>query len=78
MTLLYATQYNMANINPQAALSDTFSGLLTSMTRHNADDRPDMDAVIAACEAALGQESSQEICLKIIDFQSCTSSECKG
>ncbi|XP_012936876.1 uncharacterized protein LOC101848743 [Aplysia californica] len=68
MTLLYATEYNTQSDDPRAALGDVFTDLLTTLTNDDPDLRPSLDTVIEACELSLGEESSQEICLKIIGY----------
>ncbi|GFS11535.1 protein very KIND-like [Elysia marginata] len=70
MTLLFATEYNTGSDDPRAEISDTFTDLLTSLTQDDSQLRPDLDTVIEACEATLGAESSQDICLGIVGLQS--------
>ncbi|KAH9500932.1 hypothetical protein Btru_069231 [Bulinus truncatus] len=69
MTLLAATEYNTRSVDPGAELSDTFTELLASMTNENTDDRPDLYTVLDACDKALGDQHSQDICYNIIGNQ---------
>ncbi|RUS91943.1 hypothetical protein EGW08_000345 [Elysia chlorotica] len=69
MTLLFATEYNTGSDDPRAEISDKFTDLLTSLTQDDSQLRPDLDTVIEASEKALGVESSQDICLRIVGLQ---------
>ena len=69
MTLLFATEYNTGSDDPRAEISDTFTDLLTSLTQDDSQLRPDLDTVIEASEKRLGEESSQDICLRIVGLQ---------